>query len=151
MKENSDKANEVMEELRSVGSDGSSADGGDDDDISKEEVAKEFDGVFVKTRAGEVQHLAHENPDKTLCGKDLSEYEHTVSDDYGPFNPICKECAQDIGVHDIGAGVTTKTKMDLKEELINEVPGVDDDTSHHIRKGETKIILDYIRELKEQN
>jgi hypothetical protein len=151
MEDGSDRVNELADKFDSLGSDSTSSSDEEDNLPSKEEIAEEFDGVFVKSRKGNVQHLAPENPDSTVCGKDLSEFdEYNASDKYGPFDPLCENCRQNLGV----GKETTKTKKELAAELRGEVPEMgsvkEGENSTTIRKRELKAILDYLRELKKQ-
>lgn len=124
------------------------ADGGE---LSKEEIADEFEVLFAKKQGNSVQHLVHAEADDTLCGVGLGTEVKQIETP-GPFDPICKRCRSNLLGGSLGSN-TNRTYNDLRQWLANEIEGVqeatDDGSSDALRKSEAAAIVSHIQSLKE--
>ena len=131
------------------------SDSGDDDsdELSKEEIAEEFDVQFVKTQGGNTQHLVKSTDEGVVCGAVDVTSDTVMADAPSPFDPICEKCRGSI----LGMSINEssgQTYNDLRRWLADEIEGVDEPKantgSDQIRKTEAAAIIDYIQSLKEQ-
>jgi hypothetical protein len=128
------------------------------EELSKEEIAEEYDFRFGKTPDGGTQHLLPANENKTHCRVGFTD-KFRISEEPGPFDPICSRCklvALGAGGSHPGSRPKT-TKFDLRQLLADEIDGVQEPESlestrepkNSLKKSELTAILSHIEALKE--
>jgi hypothetical protein len=128
------------------------------EELSKEEIAEKYDFRFGQTANGDKQHLLPADENNTYCSVGVSDG-FRISEEPGPFNPICSNCKVNaLGGNSAAASSNKTTKVDLRRWLANEVDGVEEPDinskgapSTELRKPELQAIISHIESLKENN
>jgi len=127
------------------------SEGGDDEKLSKEEIAEKFDVQFAKSRASDTQHLVQAGRDNVACGA-FSDSDFKQSDSPGPFDPVCKVCR--MRIQGKTRSSPRQTLDELRDWLADEIDGVEESSQgmqyRSLTKSETAAVIDYIKQLKER-